>query len=128
LGDWKRYTARTFGIEWQRDFFDHRVRDEAEGADKWAYIRENPVRAGLVGSYDEWAHVWLPHGIGWGRPNDGGWAVWADVVGDDGLVDGGEARRAAISLTARRAVPAQVESHPMKKPPGTNPDGFGKSG
>jgi len=70
LGDWKRYTARTFGIEWQRDFFDHRVRDEADGADKWAYIRENPVRAGLVGRYDEWAHVWLPHGIGWGMPND----------------------------------------------------------
>jgi putative transposase len=65
LGDWKRYTARALGIDWQRDFFDHRIRGEADGADQWSYIRENPVRAGLVERYHQWQHVWFPHRIGW---------------------------------------------------------------
>ena len=65
LEAWKRYTARAFGIEWQRDFFDYRIRDEADGADKWDYFRENPVRAGLVERYDQWEHVWFPSCIGW---------------------------------------------------------------
>jgi putative transposase len=67
VGDWKRYTARAFGIDWQRDFFDHRIRDEADGSDKWDYIRENPVRAGLVERHDQWQHVWFPDGIGWSQ-------------------------------------------------------------
>jgi putative transposase len=71
LADWKRYTARAFEIDWQRDSFDHRIRDEADGADKWSYIRENPVRAGLVETFDQWPQLWFPHGIGW-RPNETG--------------------------------------------------------
>ncbi|MCW1912353.1 hypothetical protein OJ996_02130 [Luteolibacter sp. GHJ8] len=69
IRDWKRYTARTFGIEWQRDYFDHRVRSEADHADKWQYIRENPVRSRLVECYDQWAHVWFPDRVGWDRKN-----------------------------------------------------------
>ncbi len=66
IQNWKRFTARKFGIEWQRDFFDHRIRSESDLGNKWIYIRENPVRAGLVDSYDAWSHVWRPPNIqGW---------------------------------------------------------------
>ena len=63
--DWKRYVATKLAISWQRDYFDHRVRSEQDHQSTWFYIRENPVRAGLVESYDQWPHVWLPGGTGW---------------------------------------------------------------
>ena len=65
LGDWKRYLATQFGVSWQRDYFDHRIRSEQAHQSTWYYIRENPVRAGLVETYDQWPHVWLPKQIGW---------------------------------------------------------------
>ena len=48
IGDWKRWVAVHYGIEWQENFFDHRVRNEDN--DKWKgdYIFNNPVRAGFV--------------------------------------------------------------------------------
>jgi len=66
IGNWKRYIATAFGIQWQRDYFDHRIRNEADHLATWAYIRENPVRAGLAGNFAEWPHVWFPDRIGWG--------------------------------------------------------------
>ena len=60
IRDWKRYTARVFGVRWQRDYFDHRIRSEAGHQSTWFYIQENPVRAGLVEHSDCWPHVWLP--------------------------------------------------------------------
>ena len=39
---------------WQRGFFDHVVRNSESYSEKWDYVRENPVRAGLVSSADEW--------------------------------------------------------------------------
>lgn len=60
IQDWKRYTSRTFGIEWQRDWHDHRIRNQGDHADKWSYIANNPVRAGLVADHAEWPHVWFP--------------------------------------------------------------------
>ena len=40
-----------FGGEiWQTSFYDHRVRDIEEYARMQTYVRENPVRAGLVSS------------------------------------------------------------------------------
>ena len=65
IADWKRYAATQFGICWQRDYFDHRIRSQQDHQSTWSYIRENPVRAGLVKTYDQWPHVWLPTGIGW---------------------------------------------------------------
>jgi putative transposase len=48
IRNWKRMTARMHGVRWQRNFFDHRLR-AGESLDlKARYIRENPVRAGLV--------------------------------------------------------------------------------
>jgi putative transposase len=65
IADWKRYVATQFGVSWQRDYFDHRIRSEQDHQSTWYYIRENPVRAGLVETYDQWPHVWLPAQIGW---------------------------------------------------------------
>ena len=39
---------------WQPGFFDHVMRSSESYAEKWAYVRMNPVRAGLVEDVDEW--------------------------------------------------------------------------
>jgi putative transposase len=39
---------------WQRGFFDHALRNDESYSQKWEYVRENPVRAGLVRKADEW--------------------------------------------------------------------------
>jgi len=56
--DWKHWTAHELGIAWQRDFFDHRIRNAAEYEEKAHYIRMNPVRRDLVATAKEWPHVW----------------------------------------------------------------------
>ena len=33
---------------WQSEFFDHVIRSADSYTEKWNYVRENPVRAGLV--------------------------------------------------------------------------------
>ncbi|MES2983035.1 MAG: hypothetical protein V4727_12035 [Verrucomicrobiota bacterium] len=66
IRNWKRYTAKAYAIDWQRDYFDHRIRSENDMADKWNYIRENPVRAGFVDSHEKWPHVLRGDGTkGW---------------------------------------------------------------
>jgi putative transposase len=66
IRNWKRYTANHLGIVWQRDYFDHRIRSENDHQSTWFYIRENPVRAGLVGRFEKWPFIWRPeHGMGW---------------------------------------------------------------
>jgi len=60
ITNWKKYTARVFGISWQRDFFDHRLRREESLRDKSDYILQNPVRAGLVKRAGDWPYVWWP--------------------------------------------------------------------
>src|SRR6478672_8443810 len=39
---------------WQREYFDHVLRSDESYAEKWDYVRENPVRAGLVRSSNDW--------------------------------------------------------------------------
>lgn len=41
---------------WQSRFFDHLIRSWESYAEKWEYVQENPVRAGLVNNSKEW--VW----------------------------------------------------------------------
>ena len=41
---------------WQRGFFDHLLRSDESYAQKWNYVRENPVRAGLVKKPDDWPY------------------------------------------------------------------------
>ena len=54
--DWKRYTPRTLGIDWQDGFFDHRLRDDDEVTAKFHYIRRNPVVKGLCAREEDWPH------------------------------------------------------------------------
>ncbi len=57
IADWKRWLAKTRSIAWQRDFFDHRLRDEPSAQEKARYIRMNPVRGGLVTKSEDWPYV-----------------------------------------------------------------------
>ena len=47
------YNASSNNI-WQRGFFDHLLRNSESYAQKWNYVWENPVRAGLVGKAEDW--------------------------------------------------------------------------
>jgi len=55
--NWKQYTARQFGVRWQRGYFDHRLRNHEQWELKAEYIRENPVRARLVTEANQWSYV-----------------------------------------------------------------------
>ena len=39
---------------WQKGFFDHILRSDESYSAKWEYVRENPVRAGLVKEWTKW--------------------------------------------------------------------------
>ena len=39
---------------WQKGFFDHVMRSGESYSEKWNYVRNNPVRAGLVSESDAW--------------------------------------------------------------------------
>jgi len=54
IRDWKRVTARTLGIDWQPNYFDHRLRSPKESDETWSYIRANPVCAALC----DWPWWW----------------------------------------------------------------------
>jgi putative transposase len=69
VGFWKSYTSRTIHALgqprstpaattlWQREFFDHVLRSTESYSEKWNYVRDNPVRAGLVSDADEWKYA-----------------------------------------------------------------------
>ena len=68
IGAWKQWTAKelnlhlkTFGSVWQKEFFDHLLRSRESYSEKWEYVRQNPVRAGLVLNADEWPYVGYIH-------------------------------------------------------------------
>ncbi len=64
LSDWKRFLATRCGIKWQRDYFDHRIRQDESASEKWDYIRMNPVRKGLAIQPDDWPFQWQSGGLG----------------------------------------------------------------
>ncbi len=41
---------------WQKQFFDHVLRSDESYESKWIYVRENPVRAGLVSAAEDWPY------------------------------------------------------------------------
>jgi REP element-mobilizing transposase RayT len=48
---------RSTGIlppHFQKGFFDHVLRSAESYGEKWHYVRENPVRAGLVRRWEDW--------------------------------------------------------------------------
>ena len=62
ISTWKQWTAKRFGIVWQRDFFEHRLRQEESRRQKADYILANPVRNGLVDSPGQWPFVYFADG------------------------------------------------------------------
>jgi putative transposase len=60
IRDYKRITAKLARVRWQRNFFDHRLRHDESLAEKFAYICQNPVRAGLVRSEIDWPYIFIP--------------------------------------------------------------------
>ena len=54
IRSWKRWTSKETDITWQDGFFEHRLRNDAEVAEKLAYVVNNPVRKGLCESADAW--------------------------------------------------------------------------
>jgi putative transposase len=42
--------------DWQEGCFDRLLRSDESLSEKWEYLRQNPVRAGLVKDSDEWPY------------------------------------------------------------------------
>ena len=64
VGKWKEWTAKRIlkvnggtAPLWQPEFFDHLLRSEESLTEKWTYVRENPVRAGLVSRAEDWPYA-----------------------------------------------------------------------
>jgi REP element-mobilizing transposase RayT len=69
VGFWKSYTSRKIHALnlprsapaattlWQREFFDHVLRSSESYSEKWNYVRDSPVRAGLVSAADDWPYA-----------------------------------------------------------------------
>ena len=55
---WKGYQTRTLKVAFQRNFFEHRLRDDDEYVEKASYVRENPVRKGLVADAAQWPYLY----------------------------------------------------------------------
>ena len=62
LHSWKSFTAKSAkkliaidGALWQREYYDHLLRSEAEFDRAVHYVEQNPTRAGL----DHWPWVWV---------------------------------------------------------------------
>ena len=55
--DFKHLLSARYGIRFQRDFFDTRMRDDEMYKEKFTYICKNPVRKGLVDVAWKWPYV-----------------------------------------------------------------------
>jgi putative transposase len=67
MGFWKDRFAKR-GLElgrFQEGGFHHRLRDGENYSEKWQYLRENPVRWGLVSRPEEWPYFRRVHEIRW---------------------------------------------------------------
>ena len=50
---------------WQRSGFHHRFRDARQYEEKWAYVRENPLRKKLVTCPEDWPYQGSIHELRW---------------------------------------------------------------
>lgn len=65
---WKSMTTRLHGRSdwrWQSLHWDTRLRSGKQFTEKWRYVQNNPVRAGLVESPENWPHQGKVHTIRW---------------------------------------------------------------
>ena len=59
VSKWKEWTAKSLGIRWQRDFFEHRLRSDESFREKADYVLANPVRARLVEREQDWPYTFI---------------------------------------------------------------------
>lgn len=57
VSSFKSWLTRIQNIQWQRLFFDHRLRSWESAGEKRAYILKNPIRAGLITESQVWPYV-----------------------------------------------------------------------
>ncbi len=65
---WKRLTSVSLGKQspfWQRDCWDTQLRQGESYREKWLYVQQNPVRAGLAGNADEWPYQGVMNELLW---------------------------------------------------------------
>jgi REP element-mobilizing transposase RayT len=60
ISNWKKFVAVKHRVKWQRDFFDHRLRDHHELQEKTGYILMNPIRRELCERAEDWTWVYRP--------------------------------------------------------------------
>jgi putative transposase len=72
LSSWVRHWKRGFSLlkvpgadDWQRDYWDTRLRRHESYSEKWAYVRNNPVRAGLVEKPEDWPFWGVVNELRW---------------------------------------------------------------
>jgi len=61
----KKWPQKSDQPLWQRDFWDTQLRRQESYRYKWDYVRNNPVRAGLVNHADAWPYQGELHPIEW---------------------------------------------------------------
>ena len=59
---WKSWMSRRWPRPaeqpvWQKSFWDTQLRRGESYSEKWEYVRQNPVRAGLVTNPDDWPYT-----------------------------------------------------------------------
>jgi len=72
VGKWKEWTAKYVHRRcgrlpplWQTEFFDRLLRTSESYEEKWEYVRDNPVRAGLVADAGDWPYQGELHRLSW---------------------------------------------------------------
>ena len=66
IGWWKRHFSVALKMgsgTWQTDFWDTRMRTPEHFSSKWLYVRDNPVREGLVACYSDWKYQGEIHNL-----------------------------------------------------------------
>jgi len=67
---WKSLVARSFPCKhdlplWQRECWDVQMRTVENYREKWNYVRNNPVRKGLVENADDWRYQGFQNILAW---------------------------------------------------------------
>ncbi len=67
---WKSQTTRRMKYVaerplWQRDFWDRQLRSGDSYSEKWSYVRNNPVRAGLIEKAVDWPYQGELNQLAW---------------------------------------------------------------
>ena len=53
---------------WQREYWDRQLRRKESYAAKWDYVKNNPVRHGLVTKADDWPYHGELNALAWHDP------------------------------------------------------------